>query len=300
MTKLSKVRDNRRIIYIILAIICIIAFAVCVYFIFNPVNLNNSSTLDETSDFVKFTDVGQADSAIIYSNGYSAVIDMGLPDSAADIFNDLSDCKIEKIDVALISHLHSDHLGGLQRVAEGYKIETLIMPEILSSSIGAAKNARSFITNGGGAFYNAVQGLNFKIGEFEITVLGYLDDRKNENNRSLFTMAEIDGFKFLFTGDGEIKAEKYLLEQKLNLDCDVLKVSHHGSNTGTSKEFLKATTPDYAVISVGKNNMYSHPNSETLATLKNANTEIYRTDQMGDITFDIASGNVKIEIEKQP
>ncbi len=294
---------TRQIIYIICGILCIICFAVCVYFILNPHKSKAiiGGSFDETRDFVKFTDVGQGDSAIIYSNGYCAVIDMGLPNAAADVYKDLSDCNVKEIDVALISHLHSDHLGSLQRIAENYTVKNLIMPEILNSSISASKNAKTFITSNGGGFYTAVSGMNFKIGEFEITVLGYFEDNKNENNRSVFTMAEIDGFKFLFTGDAETKAEKYLLDQKINIDCDVLKVSHHGSDSSTSSEFLDAATPDYAVISVGEDNMYSHPNTSVLKALEQSGAEIYRTDIQGDITFNLTNGNINIETErKQP
>ena len=296
-------KAKRRSLYIALACLCVVSFIVVICFVLNPLaddELHKSlnSNFDTTKDFVKFMDVGQGDSALIYSNGYSAVIDMGTPTVAAEIYSDLSDCHIKEIDAVLISHLHSDHIGALQKVAEICTVKNLIMPEILSSSLAAATNSKNFIVGCGGGFYNAVQGLNFKIGDFEITVLGFLDDKKNENNRSLFTVAEIDGIKFLFTGDAETKAEKYLLNENLNIDCDVLKVSHHGSDTGTTKEFLEQTTPDYAVISVGEGNMYSHPHKETLDLLENYNAKIYRTDEQGDITFEIKDSKISVNTEK--
>lgn len=293
-------KNNKRIIYILAAVLCIALFAVCIYLALNPTAVQNVSSggFDTSSDFIKFMDVGQGDSALIYSNGYSAVIDMGIPDCAPDIYNDLSKCNIKEIDAVIISHLHSDHIGGLERVATNYTVKNLIMPEILTSSIAAATNSSKLITDYGSAFYNAAAGMNFKVGEFEITVLGYLNDKKNENNRSLFTMAEIDGVKFLFTGDAEAKAEKYILEQKLRLDCDVLKVSHHGSNTGSSNEFLAAATPEYAVISVGEGNMYNHPHSVILERLKQVNAKIYRTDLQGDIVFNVDDGKIEITTEK--
>lgn len=301
---MNSYKDTKRRNRIILtAIITVVIFAVLLYAAYHPLKFykitHPASSFDTTQDFVKFLDVGQGDCALIYSNGYSAVIDVGMPNTANDISEDLYDCNINTLDAVLISHLHSDHVGALPEIAESFKMQNLIMPEVFKDSVVSAKNGRKIARAGGASYYNAKQGMNFNIGEFEITLLSDFTDKSNENNRSVFVMAKIGEIKFLFTGDAEAKTENKLLDENLQLDCDVLKVSHHGSNTSSSKAFLDATTPEYAVISVGEDNIYGHPHGETIQKLTDADAHIYRTDQSGDITFYIEDNkiNVKTEIE---
>ena len=293
--------NKRKVFLTITAVLCIVVFAVLLFIARDPSLLKayngNASVFEYGDDFIKFIDVGQGDSALIYSDGYSAIIDMGISPAAEDIIDALSDCKIDSVDMVIISHYHSDHIGAFEAVAEVYKIKNMIGPKLNSNSIKAAKTAQESVLSDGGNFYEAVYGLNFMLGEFKITVLGYYN-AASENNRSVYVMAEIDGVRFLFTGDGEIAAEKQLLSRAEDIDCDVLKVAHHGSKTSTGYELLKATTPEYAVISVGEGNTYNHPNIETLANLSNQDAEIYRTDTMGDISFYVDDGKIRIITEK--
>lgn len=297
----AKTAKQRRI-FLLTALIAVVIFAVLLYAVFNPLKFyklwNSGGKFDTTQDFVKFLDVGQGDCTLIYSNGFNAVIDLGEAYTANEVCMDLFDCEVKTIDALLISHLHSDHVGALPKIAELFPIDSLIMPDVNSKSIISAQNGKSLAIKRGADFYKAKQGINFNIGEFEITILAAFHDSNNENNRSPFIMAEIDDVKFLFTGDAERDAEKLLLKESLNLDCDVLKVSHHGSNTASSKEFLKATTPEYAVISVGEDNSYHHPHKQTLNLLETYEAEILRTDQSGDITFYVSNGEITVTKEK--
>ena len=241
---------------------------------------------DKTQDFVKIMDVGQADAALIYSNGCSAVIDAGLTSSADDISADLKGADIKDIDALLITHLHMDHAGALAKIAMSFPIDNLIIPNRDSSA-----EAMPTVNE-------AEKRVNFNIGEFEVTLLAYFPDATKENDRSIITMAKIGDKKFLFTGDAEKAAEADVLAEKLNIDCDVLKVGHHGSNSSSTAAFLKAASPKYAAISVGKDNMYSHPSNKTIVALKNCGAEVYRTDKNGDISFYVENGNIRVETEK--
>lgn len=261
---------------------------------------NSESQLPADTDFVKIIDVGQAECILLYSNGQSALIDTGLADTSGDVAAALQEYGIKELDVLLISHLHSDHSGGVPNLFDIFSVKNLILPELSVNSEGMshAQFAINAVTSSGGEVFNAVQGMNFKIGDFEITVLASYGEMDDENNRSIVAAAEIEGRKFLFTGDAETKVENKLLKEGINLKCDVLKVGHHGSTTSSGKEFIKAVSPRFAAISCGKDNMYGHPHNEILALFESKGINVFRTDISGDITFYVKDGKISVQTEK--
>lgn len=297
----KKSRKGTVIDALIATAVCIVVFSATA--IVSNIDFGNafdSNDFDTESDFVRIIDVGQGDSVLIYSDGYSALIDTGLMNSSAELCTALETCNIEKLDVLLITHTHGDHIGSAADITDIYGVKNLILPQISDNSEGRSqallceKNA----LDSGGKVTTAVQGMNFKIGEFEITVLAADYTFDNENDRSIVTAAEISDLKFLFTGDIEANAEKALLGENLNLKADVLKVAHHGSSTSSKEDFIKAVKPRYAAISVGKDNEYSHPHNEVLSLLERVGAGIYRTDRNGDITFYIENGKIVPKTEK--
>ena len=116
-------------------------------------------------------------------------------------------------------------------------------------------------------------------------------DNENDNSNVIYT--ELNGYKFMFMGDASINTEKEILDKYNSPDIDVLKVGHHGSKTSSSKAFIDEINPKYAVISVGKNNRYGHPNKEVLNNLKDS--KIYRTDEYGSVMFTIKNNKLKIK-----
>ena len=295
-----KTAGKKRIIWAVLTVmLCVTVFAV--FFLKSENSFFNLPESDSSGvDFVKIIDVGQGDSILIRSNGLSALIDTGTEESTAELNTALYESGVEKIDVLMLSHLHSDHTGGVSGIFDGFKVENVILPELSTHSEGiyAAQLAINEVTRAGGGVYSAVQGMNFLLGDFEITVLASYGNMSDENDRSLIFMAELDGRKFLFTGDAEKKTERKLMEENIILDCDVLKVGHHGSNTSSGKDFLNAASPEYAAISVGAGNTYGHPHSQVIKAIENCGAEILRTDKRGDITFFVEKGKISIETEK--
>lgn len=258
--------------------------------------ISSPSEFKNSDDFVKVIDVGQGDSILIYSNGYSALIDTGISDNANNLCAVLDRCAVDTIDVLLLTHLDSDHTGGVSRVCEIYEISNLILPELSVESEGlpAAEIAINKVAKSGGEILMAKQGMNFEIGEFKVTVIGCYTEMNDENSRSVITMAEIDGKKFLLTGDMSAKTEKKLINDGINFKCDVLKVAHHGSSSSSTEDFLKIAKPRYAVISVGKYNKYGHPHNNVISALNYYGAEILRTDLSGDITFYVKDGKISV------
>lgn len=294
-------KSAKTLFALIFSLVCLLVFA----FIFinnKEIFISDNSIInsDSNDDFVKIIDVGQGDSILICSNGYSLLVDTGIPDNANDLCNNLSEQNIDTLDVLLLTHLDNDHSGGVNRVTEVFKPKNLILPEVSieSEGLSTAYLAIDRVTKSGGEIFTAVQGMNFKIGDFNITILAQFTNLQSENNRSVIVMAEKDGKKFLLTGDLETKGEKALLKEGLNLKCDVLKVGHHGSISSTSEDFLKAIRPRYAAISVGVDNRYGHPSNKVLSALDYIGAKVYRTDLDGDITFYVNDGKITVDTLK--
>ena len=300
MKKMRKSNRNRLIISIITVITAFtIALTVNIKngeipkFIDSSFKLQSDSTKND-EDYVQFIDVGQGDCILIQSNGKSALIDTGTVNFEDKLCSILNSKGIDAIDVVIVSHLHTDHTGSLPKICDNYRVDNLILPEISvrSEGLSAAQYAINVLSERKSEIYTAEQGMNFTLGDFKITVLASYGDLDDENNRSLFVMAEIEGKRFMFSGDAEKTAENMLLKEGLNLDCDVFKAGHHGSNTSNSEKFLKAMTPEYIVVSCGKDNMYGHPNVEVLSLCEKMGIDIFRTDKQGDITFYISNGKI--------
>lgn len=120
------------------------------------------------------------------------------------------------------------------------------------------------------------------------------------NNNALVCKLNYKNFTMLFTGDIEEKAEKILVSNYKNtniLESKILKVAHHGSNTSSTQEFLELVKPKIALIGVGKNNTFGHPNDEVIERIKTFGAQIYRTDEDGEIEI-LVNRKQKVKIKR--
>ena len=247
---------------------------------------------------VHFIDVGQADSAFIeLGNGQTMLIDAGRSGNANTIVSYIKDLQYETIDYVVASHPHDDHIGGMATVLDSFNIGKMYMPK-QAHPIGAFTNMLDVIEKKDIDLYTAKAGTSIlSSGILDIDVLApFADSDSNLNNVSAVVRITYGKTVMLFTGDAEKVIENQLLNS--GVDADVLKVGHHGAGSASSKSFIKAVSPDVAVISVGEGNSYGHPHADTLAILNEVGADIYRTDEQGTVVV-TADQNKKITVDKK-
>lgn len=232
---------------------------------------------------IYYIDVGEADSIFITNNGYSMLIDGGENEDGKLVVNYLKEeLNVTKIDYVVGTHPHEDHIGGLDDVINYIEVNEVYLPDSTTTTktfedlLDAIENKELSITI-------PEIGEKFSLGEMDFEVIYTGTGEKDLNEASIVLKMTFGKYKYLFTGDTTKQVEKKILDR--DIDIDVLKVSHHGDRNSTCKEFLEATTPEYAIISVSEDNHYGHPVPETIERIKEYTEKIYMTKDLGTIVL---------------
>ncbi|MBQ7871684.1 MAG: MBL fold metallo-hydrolase [Oscillospiraceae bacterium] len=252
-------------------------------------------SVGEEPDFrVLFIDVGQADAALIFCEGETMLIDGGNAEDSNLIYTVLGKYDVEHLDYVICTHAHEDHVGGLSGALQACTVDTVYCP-VTSYSSKVFTNFADKVAERGAEITVPAAGDVFYLGSAVGEILACDPDAGDTNNTSIVLKLTYGETSFLFTADAEHTVENDLLDEGTDLSATVLKVGHHGSNTSTGEDFLRAVDPDYAIISCGKNNSYGHPNEETLVLLDQYDVPVYRTDELGDILCTSDGKTVTVE-----
>lgn len=236
---------------------------------------------DETLQ-VHFIDVGQADCALLYTEGHAMLIDAGNVEDSSLIVSYLLELGIQELDCVLATHAHEDHAGGMAGVLAVFPVETVYV----TTTTYASQCYDDFMRYVDQQRLEPIipsPGDTYVLGEAKITFLGPVKSYAETNDTSLVCRVDYGDSSFLFTGDMEQTAEADLIAAGANLKADVLKLGHHGSSTSTGQYFFSLVDPDWGIISCGTGNTYGHPNQETLDLLAATGTPYYRTDLVGTV-----------------
>lgn len=261
---------------------------------------SSESFLAEDALRVSYIDVGQGDSILIQSGKDVMLIDAGPADSSEAVTDYLTSQNVSEISYLVATHAHEDHIGGMPPVIMQFPVKTVIMPNVQTNT-ATFENLLDTVAAQGLQITTPVPGETLRIGRSQVTLLAPLKPyQDNLNDSSVVLRLDHGEHAFLFMGDAESVVENDLMAAGLPLEADVLKVSHHGSKYASKNAFLKASAPEYAVISVGRDNSYGHPSQEALQSLTNNGSHIYRTDQDGTIVFSSDGKNISIYTVQSP
>lgn len=240
---------------------------------------------------VTFFDVGQGDAIFIeVPNGNQILVDGGPNAQVLSKLGQRMPFWDRSLDLVILTHPHADHLDGLLEVLKRYNVSTVIETGV-RHSIPEYSEWQQLLKEKNVNVVIAKRGQRIQLSDS-----AYLDiltpfegfegkSPKNIHDSMVVSKLFYGSTTALLMGDAERPLEYQLVFEGTNLKVDILKVGHHGSKTSSSEEFLKAVSPRYAVISVGKKNRYGHPHQEVVDRLNSLGIKIFRTDVDGDITL---------------
>ena len=243
-----------------------------------------------------FLDVGQGDSTlVILPNNKTMLIDAGKKDHGTSVVNYIKNLNISKIDYLVMTHPDADHIGGMSTVIDNFDIGTIYMTDATSTTKTFEDLLLNIESKGLTITTLKANDIILESDDFNVTVLSPIKKYDDNNDMSLVIQITYVNNTFLLMGDASTKAENDILDSNPNLMADLIKIGHHGSSSSSSARFIEKVSPQFAIISSGKNNQYGHPSSKVLETLERNGVKIYRTDEVGNIIA-ISDGNI-INIE---
>ncbi|MDU1003590.1 MAG: MBL fold metallo-hydrolase [Clostridium butyricum] len=277
--KIKKRHFKHLIIFTLLLLLCFFSSLLTKKF--------NSFKVNPNLMYVHYINVDQGDAILIQVNNKNLLIDSGPKSHKKQLVKFLNDLNISKLDYVIATHPHEDHIGNMNTVLNSYKVQSFYAPKVYSYTKSFEQMIDSLKSNN--LKINPIKrGCNtINLGfQTNVEVFSPINDTyDNENNYSPVIKISFGNNSFLFTGDAEKEIEDKLILLNDDLKADILKVSHHGSSSSTSDAFLNRVSPKYAVISVGKNNIYDHPNDTIISKLNTYKINILRTDIQNNITL---------------
>jgi len=232
---------------------------------------------------VVYVNTGNSDSIVIhFPDDRTMLIDAGKPDDFGAISDVLDGFSEDTIDYAVITHQHDDHIGSFPEILENYTVKTVYMP---TSPIMNPQTEESMelIAQKSIPLIEIKAGVTVCDGDVKAEFLSPMYEHYGDKNDYSGVLYMTYGERsFLFMGDATTDVENDMLSKGVVPHADVLKIGHHGSKGSTSKNFLNAVTPSYAVITTGEND-YGHPTKKVLDLLNAKGIEVYRSDYHGNI-----------------
>lgn len=227
---------------------------------------------------LRFLDVGQGDAVLVREGRKTAVIDAG---PSGDVALRLRALGIDTIDLAVASHNHADHIGGMAAILSQFVVRFYLDNGVPHTTATYQRTIQAVAASG--AQYLGPTARTITLGSARLRIIPPPPGGGDHNNSSVGIVIDFGDFRALLSGDSELPELAYWLRHEVVPRVHVVKVAHHGSWNGTSREWVERTHPVAAVISVGAGNSYGHPSAQTLALWEAVGARMYRTDRDGGV-----------------
>ena len=304
---MKSLAKNKKLIYLVIILVVSVVSAVYgvdnIEDVFEPLEATQTADTQAEQLEVHYIDVGQGDCSLIICDGETMLIDAGENGYENEVLTYLRLKGIDKLDYIIASHQHTDHIGGLPEVLDEIGTDNIIMPRLTKEQTPTNRTYTAFlnsIQNSGAKVIASKAGATYNLGSATFEILGPVTNEVEDiNSMSVIVKLTYGENTFLFTGDAEKDEERSVIATGVDLDCDVLKVGHHGSGTSSCKDFLDAVTPEICVVQVGADNDYGHPHENIIERLMEYADDIYRNDLCGDIVITSDGNNLSVSYENQ-
>jgi len=246
----------------------------------NP-TLAQSRTAPSPELRIQQFDVGQGDAALITTpDGRRILIDAGPnPDAVAAM---LRGAGVDTIDLVVASHNHADHIGGMPQVLAAFVVRAYVENGIPQAT-GIYRRTVSALEREPGLLYLQAIDRTITVGTVTVRILSSPRVNNSQNNNSVGVLIEHGRFTALYTGDSELPELAGWLQQGRIPRVTMVKVAHHGSRNGTARDWVRATSPAIAIVSVGALNGHGHPAPQAELLWTAGGARVFRTDQWGTI-----------------
>lgn len=258
----------------------------------------SAAVIESDTMEVHFLDVDQGLAILVQLGDDVLVYDGGERDTSSFVVGYLKEQGVTEIDYLISSHYDSDHVSGLIGCLNAFDVKNVIGSDYVHDS-NIYTSFMTAVEEEGLEVQHPAVGTQYTMGGAVITILAPAEIVNDSNSNSVAIKLSYGESDFIFTGDADYKSERAMIASGLDLDCEVLSVGHHGSASATSESFLEATTPEYAIISCGKDNSYGHPHKEVLQFLQDFEVEIFRNDEMGTIVAETDGMTIMWGMEKE-
>jgi len=256
-------------------------FVIVTLFLFNIYLFSLSEQKNEPYLNFYLLDVGQGDAIYFRTpSGQDVLIDGGPDKKVLEELGKVMPFGDKKIEVMMLTHSHADHLKGLEKVAERYKVDTFLYGEFEETS-SSLENILQRLRKQKTEVSKVKRGDKINLKDAELEILGPVKFSKKKNNISVFSQLKYKEIKFLLTGDAEEEEWDDIIKTQKDLKSDIMKSAHHGSRNGLNQDSLVKVDPEVSLISAGRKNKYNHPHNETLELLQKYGSKTRGTYEKG-------------------